>query len=81
MKTKIAEVQLFLESCMGLLQGGATLRTINAEGELINESIASTRSALTATYRRLVKAGAKGEVFTCHGKGSWITNQRHDSYN
>jgi len=81
LKTKISEVQLLLESCAGRLQGGATLRTIDADGELINEIVANTRNAMTAAYRRLVKAGAKGEVFTCNGKGGWITNMRHDSFN
>lgn len=81
MKTTIAKVHLYVESCMGRPQGGATLRTIDADGELINESVSNTRNALNATYRRLVHAGAKGEVFMCNGKGGWITNARHDSYN
>ena len=78
---KTAKVLLYIETCMGRPQGGATLRTVDAEGELINESVSNTRNALIATYRRLVKLGAKGETFTCCGKGGWITNTQHDSYN
>lgn len=78
---KTAKVLLYIETCMGRPQGGATLRTVDAEGELINESVSNTRNALTATYRRLVNLGAEGETFICCGKGGWITNPQHDSYN
>jgi hypothetical protein len=79
MKTK--QVYLYLEQCMGRLQGGETLRTVDSNGYCIRESVSSRRGPLGATYRRLVNMGAHGEVFTCHGKGTWVTHIEHDRYN
>jgi len=81
MKTKTTKVLLYLETCMGRFQGGATLRTVDANGELINESVSSYSNPLRATYCRLVKRGVAGEVFSCYGKGMFITNAQHEAYN
>lgn len=75
---KIAKVLLYVETCMGRPQGGATLRTLDANGELITESVSNMRNALTATYRRIVKRGAHGQHYTCYGKGGWMTNIKQD---